>query len=97
MSQVSVPPAKRSDFDAQRLYNLENKISQSVLELREQKITLMQELSRAIDVKNLYEHYLNKKSKEKDDRETNYGSRVEPNHHSSKDKDEEIVPLHVSA
>ena len=37
----------------------------------------MQELSRSIDNKNIYDHYLLKKSKE-DDRMTNYDSRVTP-------------------
>ena len=37
----------------------------------------MQELSRSIDTKNLYEHYILKKSKE-DDRMTNYDSRINP-------------------
>jgi hypothetical protein len=66
LSQISVPSPQLPEYDANRLYQLENKITQHILELREEKITLMQELSKTIDIKNLYEHYLNQKFKDKD-------------------------------
>jgi hypothetical protein len=65
MSQVSVPAAPALEIEAPRLFTLENNITQQILELREQKITLMQELSRTLDTKNLFEHYLLKASREK--------------------------------
>lgn len=54
MSQVSVPAAPALEIEAPRLFALENNITQQILELREQKITLMQELSRLLDTKNLF-------------------------------------------
>lgn len=42
MSQVSVPAAPALEIEAPRLFALENNITQQILELREQKITLMQ-------------------------------------------------------
>lgn len=74
LSEVSVPAAPPLEIEPQRLFNLENNITQQILELREQKITLMQELSRVLDTKNLFEHYLLKASREKEEIETNMGS-----------------------
>lgn len=54
------------------------------MELREQKITLMQELSRILDTKNLFEHYLLKATREKEEVETNMGSFRESQHKENK-------------
>lgn len=54
----------------------------------------MQELSKLIDSKNIYEHYLLKKTKETDDRQTAYDSRIQ---HSPKTPGEEIVPVSISS
>lgn len=54
----------------------------------------MQELSKLIDKKNIYEFYLLKKTKELDDRQTTYDSRI---NQSPKSPEEEIVPTQISA
>ncbi len=54
----------------------------------------MQELSKLIDNKNIYEHYLLKKTKQLDDRQTAYDSRI---NQTPKSPEEEIVPTHISS
>jgi|688.fasta_scaffold364316_1 hypothetical protein len=61
----------------------------------------MQELSQLLDTKNLFEHYMLKASREKEDQETEQGSFREsphtpPSPYSPKSQ-ETYVPLHVSA
>ena len=67
--------------------------------LREEKITLMQELSKILDTKNLYEHYLLKASRDKDKEDTNMGSFRDNGSQRSPmiQKQDEHVPLHISA
>jgi hypothetical protein len=104
MSQVSVPAAPALEIEAPRLFALENNITQQILELREQKITLMQELSSLLDTKNLFEHYLLRATREKEEQDTEQGSfRESPNTPKSPQSpqtptsQDTFVPLHVSA
>lgn len=60
----------------------------------------MQELSKMMDSRNLYEQYLLKKTKELDDRQTAYDSRVnqlEKSPQSAISPEDEILPTHISA
>jgi hypothetical protein len=59
----------------------------------------MQELSRLLDTKNLFEHYMLKASREKEDQETEQGSFREtpPPSPQSPNSQEAFVPLQVSA
>ena len=81
LSDATVPTGPSNIVTPARLHSLENYITKEMLELREQKISLMQELSRHIDEKNLYEHYLKLEEQEKE---------------NPKPTQEGVVPLEIS-
>jgi hypothetical protein len=102
-SHISLPTTISPDLSPHRFHHIENNITSCIFALREQKIALMEELSRKIDTKNLIEQYLSKQEIKKEGEVQNLiqsksskGSKFSKGSRKLFDADP-YVPLQISA